>query len=112
MGYIAVADTPEAAAALRSTNGVGREIPAAEVAKYAPQLATAAAVFESAPGVEFGTGTKPREAGNHGHWPARYRAVYVLWGTGERGEIPEMQQTDIALRLAHVLGIEFKPGPK
>ena len=64
----------------------GREIPKDEVQRIAPDLAKAEALFESAPGAFFDPAasgperSKPREIGNHGHWPMRYRAVYVAWG--------------------------------
>jgi predicted AlkP superfamily pyrophosphatase or phosphodiesterase len=92
MGGIAVADTPQAAALLRSLSkeaqyGIGREIPPSDVKILAPSLAMASAVFESAPHYWFGSGekelhSKPHETGAHGHWPGRYRAVFAAWGTG------------------------------
>src|SRR5262245_58404423 len=30
--------------------------------------------------------SKPPEIGNHGHWPMRYRAVYLAWAPNLRGE--------------------------
>jgi hypothetical protein len=49
---------------------------------------------------------KPGEIGNHGHWPMRYRSVYILWGGGATHEVlPEVSIRDIAGRLAKVLGI-------
>lgn len=119
MGGIAVADDTAAAELLRRLSqdpqyGIGREIPNAEVARFAPALAKAAAVFEPAEGFWFGFAaqgeefSKPRELGNHGHWPMRYRAVYALWGKGIAAErLPELPQTAIAERLASVLGVQF-----
>ncbi len=116
-GAIAIADTVAAAETLRTAPGVGREIPKDEVARFAPDLAKAEAVFESAAGVMFRnkseTHSQPAEAGNHGHWPMRYRAVFVAWGPGIKAErLPEFSQMEIAPRLAALLGITFTPGPK
>jgi hypothetical protein len=80
-------------------------------------------VWESAPGFQFGGGgpngssseifSKPHEVGNHGHWPTRYRSVCVLWGTGVKpGTLPELRLTDLAARLAEVIGLKFQPGPR
>jgi hypothetical protein len=69
----------------------------------------AIAVFDSAKGVMFGNTQngklvgKPSEIGNHGHWPMRYRSVYVLWGSGVPHEVlPEFSIKDIVGRLATV----------
>ncbi|MEJ7606325.1 MAG: alkaline phosphatase family protein, partial [Bryobacteraceae bacterium] len=85
MGGIAVAETEEAAAFLRKTSGVGREIPRNEVSSFAQKLSKATAIFEPAPNVWFGSATagepesKPHEVGTHGHWLSRYRSVYLAW---------------------------------
>jgi hypothetical protein len=92
--------------------GIGREIPKDEFARFPSALnANPVAVFESAEGVMFGNTpngeltVKPVEIGNHGHWPMRYRSVYVLWGSGIPHEVlPEMSIKDIAGRLAAVTG--------
>lgn len=100
--------------------GVGRRIPPEEVARLAPGLTKEAAVFESAEHFEFaGTGAgsqifgKPHEIGTHGHWPTRYRAVFVIAGDSlparRLGEIP---MTQVAPQFAQVLGIVFTPGPR
>lgn len=122
LGGVATADTPEAAAFLRGLGagyGVGREIPKAEVARFSSILANSAAVFESAPHFMFGFAVSddvfspPRERGAHGHWPMRYRAVYCAWGQGIRAEkVSEFSMTEIAGRLARLLGVEFTPGPR
>jgi hypothetical protein len=108
-GGTAVAETEAAAAFVRGKQGVGREVPKEEVARLAPQFAKAAAVFESAPGFWFtpnATFDKPHELGNHGHWPARYRAVFVLHGPGiKREALPEFSMKEIAGRLAGVIGV-------
>ena len=122
---VALAQTSEAADALRALAkdpkyGIGREIAKAEVVRFAPDLAKAVAVFEPAPGFQLtaagGSGeifTKPHELGNHGHWPTRYRAVYVFWGTSGNGtRVPEIAMTDIAGQLASVIGVKFSPGGK
>jgi Type I phosphodiesterase / nucleotide pyrophosphatase len=95
--------------------GIGREIPKEEFLRFPSTLnASAAAVFESAEGVMFGntpngelTG-KPAEIGNHGHWPMRYRSVYVLWGSGISHQVlPEFSIKEIAGRFATLLGVPF-----
>ncbi len=41
--------------------------------------------------------SKPAEIVNHGHWPMRYRAVFVLWGAGFKHEtLPEISMKEIA----------------
>ena len=73
-----------------------------------------AAVFESGAGVMFGNTkngeleAKPEEIGNHGHWPMRYRAVYLLWGPGvPHRALPEFSMKEIAGRIASVLGVKL-----
>jgi hypothetical protein len=119
-GSILLAPDEKTAARLRELKndpryGIGREISKEEFARFPSTLErNPAAVFESAEGVMFGntkdgelTG-KPAEIGNHGHWPMRYRSVYVLWGRGIAPEVlPEFSIRDIAGRLATVLGIAF-----
>jgi hypothetical protein len=120
MGGIAVADTPQAAALLRSLSkeaqyGIGREIPPSDVKILAPSLAMASAVFESAPHYWFGSGekelhSKPHETGAHGHWPGRYRAVFAAWGTGVKPQrLEEIMMTSIASRVAAFLGLQPLP---
>jgi hypothetical protein len=119
-GSIAIAETSAAADFLRETAkepvyGIGRVIPKEELARFAPQLQNSPAVFESAPGILFLSGgteteifTKPREIGNHGHWPSRYRSVYVLWGAGiSAARLPEFSLKEIAGRLAAVLDVKW-----
>jgi hypothetical protein len=95
--------------------GIGREIPKDEFARFPSTLnANPAAVFDSMEGVMFGNtpngelSAKPAEIGNHGHWPLRYRSVYVLWGSGISHEVlPEMSIRDIAGHLASITGTRF-----
>lgn len=97
--------------------GIGREISKEEYARFPSTLNPhPAAVFDSMEGVMFGNTpngeltVKPREIGNHGHWPMRYRAVYILWGRGIPHQVlPEMSMKEIAGRLAAVIGVPFKP---
>jgi len=124
MGGIVVADNTVAAQFLQdlrkdSQHGIGRAIPKEELQRFSPDLAKAAAVFESATGIWFGpasTGelfTEPREKGTHGHWPTRYRAVFLAYGQGIPAQrLPEMSMKDIAQRLAGLLGVTFRPVPK
>jgi hypothetical protein len=119
-GSILLAPDEKTAAQIRELKkdpkyGIGREIPKDEFARFPSMLnANPVAVFDSAEGVMFQntpngelTG-KPAEIGNHGHWPMRYRSVYVLWGSGiSQGVLPEMSLKDIAGRLAGVIGTPF-----
>ncbi len=122
-GSLVVADDDAAAQFLQELRsdpqyGIGREVPKDEIRRFSPDLLSAVAVFETAPGVWFGSGTsgelasKPHDLGIHGHWPTRYRAVYLAAGAGVRAErIPEISMKDVAPRLAALLGISFTPGP-
>ena len=119
MGAVAIAETDAAAAFLRDTAkdtryGIGRAIPKEELARFAPQYANATAVFESSPGVLFGGDakgeiiSKPHQIGEHGHWPTRYRSVFVLWGPGiQKASLPEISIKEIAGKLATVLGVKL-----
>lgn len=115
-GGIVVAPDSKAAAALRqlaadAKYGIGREVPRTELERFPSGIETGdGAVFESAEGFLFSPRgpefSKPAEIGTHGHWPTRYRAVFVLWGPGVRHEgLPEISMKDIAGRLARVLEI-------
>ena len=117
-GSILLAYDEKTANALRSLKndpkyGIGREIPKEEFARFPSNLnANPVAVFDSAEGVMFGNTQngelvgKPGEIGNHGHWPMRYRSVYVLWGGGVAHQVlPEFSIKEIAGRLAKVLGV-------
>jgi hypothetical protein len=121
MGGIVVAQDQAAADFLRNLAqkkqyGIGREIPRAEIARFPATLpSSAVAVFEPAEGFMFSGApngevvNKPAEIGNHGHWPMRYRSVYVLWGPGISHEaVPEFSLKDIAGRFANVLGVPFQ----
>ncbi|MFN0106483.1 MAG: alkaline phosphatase family protein [Bryobacteraceae bacterium] len=98
---------------LKPDHGIGREIPADEIARFAPPW-KGKYIFEPAPGVWFGPGNdgliaKPRETGNHGHWPTRYRSVYAAWGPGIRpARLPEINITEIADRLANLLSVKME----
>jgi hypothetical protein len=97
--------------------GIGRQISKEEFARFPSTLPkNPAAVYDSVEGVMFGNvangelSEKPREIGNHGHWPMRYRSVYVLWGRGiPHKMLPSMSIRDIAPRLAAVTGTPFQP---
>jgi hypothetical protein len=120
MGSLLIAPDEKTAAAIRELKkdpkyGIGREISKEEFARFPSSLSqNPAAVFDSSEGVMFGNTkpgeltAKPAEAGNHGHWPMRYRSVYVLWGSGMGHQVlPEFSLRDIAGRLAAVLGVRF-----
>lgn len=115
---LALARTQAAAEILRRKmaepdSGILREVPIAEVPKYAPHYPAGAAAFEPAADCQFGNDaakywTEPHERGNHGFWPTRpnYRSVLVLWGNGIKpGRKPEMQMTDMAKRFAEIVGV-------
>ena len=115
-GGFVIADTPAAAAWLRGLSpeyGIGRQIPPEEVARLAPRWKDRS-VFEPATGIWFGPGNdvlfgKPHEAGNHGHWPTRYRSVYAAWGPGiPARRLPEMRLTEITNRLASLLSVKME----
>lgn len=119
-GGVVAAQDEKGAALLRELKkdakyGIGREIPKEELERFpSATLVNPAVVFESAEGFMFLNSakdevfSKPEEMGNHGHWPMRYRAVYVLWGKGIRHEaLPEISMKEIAGRLAKVLGVTF-----
>ena len=117
-GFIAIAGNDEAATLLQQLasdpeNGIGRQIPRGEIERFAPELLNAKAVYESAEGVMFGGNgkdirTKPKEIGNHGHWPTRYRAVFLLSQPGvPPARLPEIPMTGIAGQLARVLDLKF-----
>lgn len=117
MGGYVRAQNAAAAAWLRglpAEYGLGRAIPAGEVQRFAPPWEKET-LFESAPGVWFGSGNdvltvKVKESGNHGHWPTRYRAVYAEWGPGIRaGSLGEMKMTAISSRLGTLLDVSSTP---
>jgi arylsulfatase A-like enzyme len=119
-GSILLAPDEKTAAQLRelkkdSKYGIGREISKEEFARFpSPLSGNVAAVFDSVDGVMFGNtpngelSVKPAEIGNHGHWPMRYRSVYILWGGGISHQVlPEFSIKEIAPRLAAVLGVSL-----
>jgi hypothetical protein len=97
-------------------NGIGREIPGEEYTRFPSNLPTGPAVaFESAEHAMFSFGaggelfSKPQEIGNHGHWPMRYRSVFVLWGPSiPHRDLEEFSIKRIAGRLAAVIGVDWK----
>jgi predicted AlkP superfamily pyrophosphatase or phosphodiesterase len=89
-----------------------REIPAEEWKRFVPAWPQPLAAFESPVNTVFTRSAqeKPqrREGGDHGFWPMRYRATFLLWGEGVRRErLGEIDMLSIAGRLAQVLGIDF-----
>ena len=90
----------------------GREVPPAELAKYAPQLSGTA--FEPAPHVMFGTAASgeahgtPKTKGNHGFWPTRpdYHSIFLLSGPGVKpGKLSTIEMVSLKDRLADALGV-------
>ena len=90
---------------------VGREIPAAELAHYAPRSSGTA--FEPAPHVMFGSNkekfiTPSGNKGNHGFWPTRpdYHSVFLLSGPGiKAGKLGTIEMTSLDGRFESVLGL-------
>lgn len=119
-GGIVVAPDERAAEFLRQTAkdsryGIGREVGKDELAKFPSSLPpNPAAAFEPADGFMFTASQKgeivshPEEIGNHGHWPMRYRAVFILWGKSiPHAALPEFSMKEIAGKLASVIGVTF-----
>ena len=119
-GGIVVAPDEHSAEFLRQTAkdsryGIGREIGKDELAKFPSSLPlNPAAAFEPADGFMFSPSRKgevvshPEEIGNHGHWPMRYRAVFILWGQSIPHEtLPEFSMREIAGKFASVIGVRF-----
>jgi predicted AlkP superfamily pyrophosphatase or phosphodiesterase len=103
-------------AAATRQHGIGREIPKAELQRFAPELATVAAAFESAEHFLFGSAkageifSEPAERGVHGLWPGRkdYASSFILWGQGIKpARKPRASMLTIAPRLAEILGVEL-----
>ncbi len=103
------------AKAAHHEDGIGAEIPRAELQQYAPQLTKYTAAFTPVEHVLFGDATSgpyltnPAEKGNHGFWPtlADYRSVFILWGNAVQPvQLPEMQMIEIEPRLASALGLK------
>ena len=93
---------------------VGREVPRAELLKYAPNLADAIAVFEPASHVAFGNAASgpahgtSHNKGNHGFWPTRpdYRSIFLLSGSGIKSQnLGEMEMTAMNEKLEKSLGL-------
>ncbi len=138
LGGLAVTDDAAVAAFLREESvagkdGIGRVIPAEELAKYAPSLRGELLAVAPAEHFMFGMGgapppadaathdrpdaakpagpqylTPPYEKGNHGFWPVRedYSSVFILAGPGVKaGHLGRIEMVSIKDRLANVLGI-------
>jgi predicted AlkP superfamily pyrophosphatase or phosphodiesterase len=112
-GGLVITGDPAALAWLRGQKGdVGREVPPAELAKYAPQLSGTA--FEPAPHVMFGAATggeahtTSKTKGNHGFWPTRpdYHSIFLLSGPGIKpGKLGTLEMVSLEDRLSAVLGV-------
>jgi predicted AlkP superfamily pyrophosphatase or phosphodiesterase len=117
-GLIGTTD-PKAAAALRKLlplkkNGLAREVPLAEVKRYAPELSGWVAAFATMPGyvaVETpGPAVGPgSHKGVHGLWPTRlnYRSVFLVSGDRVRPgvHLGEISVLDVAPTLASMVGV-------
>lgn len=93
-------------------DGVGREIPAAELKRHAPRFAGALAAFEPLEHHLFGAAvegaleTRPVEKGVHGLWPERaeYASTLILQGPGIRpGRRPKASMLGINARFEEIL---------
>ncbi|MEO8522713.1 MAG: ectonucleotide pyrophosphatase/phosphodiesterase [Acidobacteriota bacterium] len=118
-GLVATRDPGIAAALAHEAavghSAIGRRVPPAELARWAPELGTVLTAYEPAEHVVFvddpdnrALYEKPREPGAHHFWPGRpnFRSVFMLWGPGvsPRRE-PEISMLAIYGRLAAVLGL-------
>jgi hypothetical protein len=118
-GLVAVNDA-EAAARVRESKLLGREVPMAEILKFAPEAAKRGVVTAFEPKRNEGSTmgrpdqplhVPPYEKGNHGWWPglADYRAAFLLWGKGiAKGTKPEMQMEDAAAIFAGILEVKLE----
>lgn len=118
-GWLTTSDTRVAewlrTASTNNKRGIGREIPRAELQRFAPELTKATAVFESAEHFLFGAAkagevfSEPAERGVHGLWPGRkdYASSFILWGKGIKpGRKPRASMLTIAPQLAKILGVQ------
>lgn len=108
---LVTASDPAVIAWLRQKSGkgeVGREVPADELARHAPQLSGVA--FEPAPHVMFGNGPAQGPSntkGNHGFWPGRpdYHSIFLLSGPGITSRsLGTIEMVSLKNRFAAVLG--------
>jgi predicted AlkP superfamily pyrophosphatase or phosphodiesterase len=112
-GGLVTTNDPAVAAWLRGQAGkgdVGREVPPAELTKYAPQLSGMA--FEPAPHVMFAASgeahSAPKTKGNHGFWPTRpdYHSIFLLSGPGVKpGKLGTIEMVSLEDHLTDALGI-------
>ena len=112
-GGLVTSTDPQVIAWLRSQSGkgeVGREVPADELKRYAPQLSGTA--FEPAPHVMFTTSGEARAAsktkGNHGFWPTRpdYHSIFLLSGPGIKpAKLGTIEMVSLKDRLVSALGV-------
>jgi hypothetical protein len=117
-GLIGATDA-KAAAAMRKLlplkkNGLAREVPLAEVKRYAPELTNWVAAFATMPGYVPVDGTQlpaigpGSHKGVHGLWPARpnYRSVFLVWGDHVRAvHLGEISSLDVAPTLASLIDV-------
>ncbi len=102
-------------AAATNKHGIGREIPQAELQRFAPVLGNVTA-FESAEHFLFEVAksgevfSEPTERGVHGLWPGRkeYASSFILWGKGIKpARQPRASMLTIAPRLGAILGVRW-----
>lgn len=101
---------------LRAESGkgdIGREIPPAEVRRFAGL--EVAAAFEPAPHVTFASSGPPHgtptNAGTHGFWPTRpdYHSIFALSGPRIKpGKLGEIEMVSLKDRFAGVLGLNCR----
>jgi hypothetical protein len=119
-GLIGALDAKSAATLRRlvpvKKNGISKEVPMAEVRRFAPEISNWIAAFATMPGYIAVEGAKgPAVApgshkGVHGLWPARpnYRSVFVVWGAHVKAvHLGEISSLDVAPTLASLIGIKL-----
>jgi len=96
---------------------LGREVPEAEIRRFAPFLPSVRVAYEPVAHAQFTRNLSseavtlpPYEKGNHGQWPLRanYRSAFVVAGPAiEAGKTRELDMLEIAPRFAAILGVRL-----
>ncbi len=119
-GGTAITNDEGVAKFIRGSLQTAREIPAAEWARFLPNLPKPLAAFEAPPHTLFATDpAAPARRkilhGDHGMWPLRadYRSTFILWTPGAKADrLGEVDMLSLTGRLAKVLELDFGKEPK